>query len=109
MKDIKSFKDYMTDGYKPDYFSEYVNNLNPDKLEWFYNQVKEPLEFLVTEAYLYYKFKWIKKRNFDDLSYEIYLESLYNPEGFNFDIIKSNWEDILWNRYKNRILHNINR
>ena len=22
MKDIKSFKDYMTDGYKPDYFSE---------------------------------------------------------------------------------------
>lgn len=100
MNDINTFKDYATSIWVPDYFSEYVNSLNYEELELFYNQVKETLVFLRTGAYLIYKFKWIKDRNFTDLSKEIYLECLYNSEGFGYDIIKPEWENILYERYK---------
>ena len=105
MKSIDSFKDYLTSVFRPHYLREYVSNLDDDGLLWLYNQMKEPLEFLFDESYLYYKFKWIKDRDFDDLSYEIYVEYLCNPEFFNFTIIKPEWENILYERYKDKIRH----
>lgn len=105
MKDINTFKMYMTDCLRPEYLVDYVNGLGDKKLECFYNQVKEPMEFLVDESYFYYKFNWIRKREFKDLSLEIYIEYLCNSELFTFPIIKEEWEDILYERYKDKIRH----
>ncbi len=105
MKDINTFKMYMTDCFRPQYLIDYVNELDDKKLEWFYNQVREPMEFLVDESYFYYKFNWIRKREFKDLSLEIYIEYLCNSELFTFPIIKKEWEDILYERYKDKIKH----
>ncbi len=99
MKDVSTFKSYMTNGFKPRYLVNYVNSLNEEELNWFYEQMKEPLEFLTTESYLFYKLKWILKNKFTDLSKEIYAEYLCNPEGFTFTIIKPEWEPILEKRY----------
>ena len=99
MKDIDSFKNYMNGIFSPKYLKEYINSLDELQLEWFYNQMKEPMEFLVDEKYLFYKFKWIKDRDFTDLSKEIFIEYLCNPEGYTFPIIKEEWEDILYERY----------
>lgn len=100
MNNINTFKNYATSGLVPSYFREYVEGLDDNQLNWFYHQVKDALEFLTTEAYLIYKFKWIKDNSFNDLSKEIYLHSLYNPELFTFDIIKLEWEQILDEKYK---------
>lgn len=100
MTNVNEFKNFATSIWVPDYFREYVQSLDDEKLEWFYNQVKEVLKILISPAYLTYKFKWICKREFTDLSKEIYVEYLYNPECFDFDIIKPEWEDILADRYR---------
>ena len=38
-----------------------------------------------------YKFQWIRVREFRDLTKEIYIEYLYNPEGVKFNIFKPGW------------------
>ena len=72
------------------------------------------MEFLVDESYFYYKFNWIRKREFKDLSLEIYIEYLCNSELFTFSNYKKRmgnsralreWEDILYERYKDKIKH----
>lgn len=100
MNDVDTFKNYATSVWVPGYFSEYVSELDDIHLNWFYYQVKNALEFLTTEAYLIYKFKWIKDKPFTDLSKEIYLQYLYNSESFTFDIIKTEWEKVLEEKYK---------
>lgn len=65
--------------------------------------MKEPIEFLTDEGYLFYKFRWISKYEFDDLSKEIFLQSVFNTEGIITDIIKPGWFSILYNRYEKDI------
>lgn len=100
MSTIEEFKSYATSYRVPDYFKDYVERLDIEKLEWFYNQVKDAVEVLRIEEYLIYKFQWISKRPFTDLTKEIYLEYLYNPEMFCFEIVKPEWEKILNKRYE---------
>ena len=99
MKNINTFKSYLTASNMPHDIKEYVKELDDEKLQWFYNQAKEPLEFLTNEEYLFYKFRWIKKHDFDDLSKEIFIESLCNPECIKEPIIKAEWGDVLHQRY----------
>lgn len=101
LKTIESFRKYCNTYWLPEYLRDYVKLLNQEELVWFYNQVKEALSYLTTEAYLIYKFKWIVQRTFTDLTKEIYLESLYNPEIFYFDIIKPKSEKELEKKYEN--------
>lgn len=100
MNSINEFKNYATSIWMPDYFREYVNELDEEKLDWFYHQVKDALEFLTSADYLIYKFNWIKEYPFTDLSKEIYLHTLYNPEFFTFDLIKPECEKVLEDKYK---------
>ena len=99
MENINTFKNYLTRTNMSHDIKDYVKNLDEEKLAWFYNQVKEPLEFLTDEEYLFYKFRWIKNRDFKDLSKEIFIESLCNPECIKEPIIKADWDDILHQRY----------
>lgn len=100
MKSIEKFKRYATSCFLPEYFRQYVNALSSTDLEWFYNQVKNVLDILNDEGYLIYKFKWIRVREFRDLTKEIYIESLYNPEGIKFDIFKPGCEEKLADKYQ---------
>ena len=103
MKSIITFKNYLTQSNIPSDIREYVKDLNEEKLNWFFNQMKEPLEFLADEGYLLYKFRWISKYDFEDLSKEIFLQSIFNAEGIQLDIIKSGWISILYERYEKDI------
>ena len=101
IRTIDEFKAYATSVWVPDYFKVYVESLDEEKLEWFYNQVKDTLDVLACEEYLLYKFKWILNRPFTDLTKEIYVEYLYNPEMFKFDIIKPEYGRLLDKKYEN--------
>ena len=103
MKNVDMFKLYLTQLNKPHYIREYVNSLNESELNWFYNQMREPLEFLKEESYLFYKLQWINKYEFDDLSKEIFLQSIFNAEGNENSVIKESWLDILYERYEKDI------
>ena len=103
MKDVHSFRSYFTQSNQPHYFRGYVEGLGDNKLNWLYNQMKEPLEFLKEESYLLHKFKWINEYEFDDLSKEIFLQSIFNVEGNEEDYIKDKWYNILWERYEKDI------
>lgn len=103
MKNINTFENYLTQSNIPYDMKEYVENLDDEKLNWFYNQMKEPLEFIKDENYLFYKFRWIRKYEFKDLSKEIFLQSIFNSEGIQLDIIKDSWLSILYERYEKDI------
>ena len=103
MKSIITFKNYLTQSNIPSDIREYVKELDEQKLNWFYNQMKEPMEFLTDEGYLFYKFRWISKCKFDDLGKEIFLQSIFNAEGIELDIIKPGWLNILYGRYEKDI------
>lgn len=100
MNTIEEFKKYATCELLPNYFRNYITALSEEELSWFYNQVKEVLNILNDEGYLIYKFKWIRIREFRNLTKEIYIESLYNPEGFQFSIFKPGWEEKLAERFQ---------
>jgi len=103
MKSIITFKNYLTQSNIPSDIREYVKELAEEKLNWFYNQMKEPIEFLTDDGYLFYKFKWINKYEWDDLSKEIFLQSIFNAEGIELDIIKSGWLNVLYKKYEKDI------
>lgn len=100
MNTIEEFKRYATSNLVPEYFRNYVNDLDKDELKWFYREVKETLDIMKDEAYLIYKFQWISTREFRDLTKEIYIEYLYNPEGIKYNIFKPGWEEKLADRYQ---------
>jgi len=103
MKNVITFKNYLTQSNIPSDIKEYVKELEGEKLNWFYNQMKEPIEFLTDDGYLFYKFRWISKYDFDDLSKEIFLQAVFNAEGIEIDIIKPGWISILYDRYEKDI------
>ncbi len=100
INNIEEFKKYATSSFVPNYFKNYVNALELGELKWFYEQVKNVLAILTDEGYLIYKFQWIRVREFRDLTKEIYIEYLYNPEGVKFNIFKPGWEEKLDDKYQ---------
>jgi len=103
MENVNTFKSYLTRSNMLSDIREYVKDLDNEKLNWFYNQCQEPLKFLTDEGYLFYKFRWIRNHNFNDLSKEIFIESLCNPEGIKEPIVKEEWNNLLYKRYEKDI------
>ena len=98
MKNIYSFKNYFTQSNQPHDFREYVKSLDDNKLNWFYNQMKEPVEFIKDLSYLQYKFQWVKDS--DDLSRELFTQAVMSCEGH---LVKDKWFSILYERYEKDI------
>lgn len=100
MNNIEEFKQYSNSVFLPEYYRNYVNNLDEEELRTFYCQVSELLEIIIDENYFLYKFRWIKMKEFRDLTKEIYLQYLYNSEGIKFNIFKPGWEEKLEVKYQ---------
>ncbi|MEL7567484.1 MAG: hypothetical protein AAGU75_00395 [Bacillota bacterium] len=95
MKSLDEFKEFMAGSKVPNYVRRYCEDLDEFKWQWFYLQMKEPIEFVADVDYLFYILKWILKSNFDDLGYEVYFQSVMNPEMHPEPLIKDEWWSIL--------------
>ena len=102
MKSPDVFKEFMAGSNVPNYVRRYCEGLDEFKWQWFYFQMKEPIEFVADVDYLFYILKWILKSNFDDLGYEVYFQSVMNPEMYPEQLIKDEWWSILQKRYYER-------
>lgn len=107
MKSLDIFKEYMCNSQVPNYVRRYCDNLDEFKWQWFYNQMIEPMEFVVDTGYLFYVLKWILKYDFDDLGYAVYFQNIMNPEMWSESLIKDEWQTILDQRYQERFHNDI--
>ena len=98
MKNIHTFRNYFTQSNQPHDFRDYIKSLDENKLNRFYNQMKEPVEFIKDLSYLQYKFQWIKET--EDLSKELFLQAVFSCEG---QYIKDKWFNVLYERYEKDI------
>jgi len=99
MKSLQAFKVYMISTEAPNYVRRYCERLDKYEWLWFYEQMKEPMEFVEDTEYLFYILKWILKYDFDDLSYDVYTHYVMDPELCHDDAIKDAWMGILKERY----------
>lgn len=100
MKSITTFQEHMLHNNSGNYINRYCNQLTSMEWKLFYSQMKEPLEFIVDEKYLFYMLKWILKEPYTDLSFEVYLQVIQNPEQISEPLIKDEWMIILNTRYE---------
>lgn len=107
MKSLKSFRKFMTGYQVPNYVKRYCMRLDDHRWQWFYLQMKEPVGFVANIEYLFYTLKWILKSDFDDLAYEVYFQSIMNPEMRPEPLIKEEWWRILNKRYSERFENDI--
>jgi len=107
MRLLEKFKAQMTGPHAPNYVRRYCEDLNGQKWEWFYAQMKNAMEVAVDTDRLMYVLKWILKTDFDDLVYEVYFQDYMNPEMFPDSLIKEEWQDVLYGRYKERLMADI--
>ena len=107
MKSLGSFKSFMLGNAVPNYVKRYCIGLDEFKWQWFYFQMKEPVEFITDIDALFYILKWILKYVFDDLAYEIFFQEIMDPECRSESLIKDEWWDILQTRYKQRLTEDI--
>ena len=103
MKSLDAFKEFMAGSKAPNYVRRYCEDLDEIKWQWLYFQMKEPIEFVADVDYLFYILKWILKSNFDDLGYEVYFQSVMNPEMRPEPLIKDEWWSVLQKRYYERL------
>jgi len=99
MKSLQAFKVFMESAGAPNYVRRYCEGLDKFEWVWFYEQMKEPIEFVGDIEYLLYILKWILKHGFDDLSYAVYAHYVMDPEFCHDDAIKGTWLGILEERY----------
>lgn len=64
----------MTGSKSPNYVKRYCLRLDKFKWQWFYYQMKEPVEFIGDIECLFYILKLILKDDFDDLGYAVYFQ-----------------------------------
>lgn len=107
MKSLNSFREFMTSYQVPNYVKRYCMELDNSRWQWFYSQMKEPIEFVADVGYLFYVLKWILKNDFDDLGYEVYFQSVMNPEMRPEPLIKDEWWLVLNKRYSKRFKNDI--
>jgi len=98
MKNVHVFKNYFTKVNQPHDFREYIQGLNDDELSWFYNQIKEPVEFIKDINYLMFKLEWFKDSI--NLSKDLFIQAVMSCETH---LIKAGWISILHERYKEDI------
>jgi len=103
MKSLSVFKAHMTSPGVPNYVRRYCEYLNGQKWKWFYGQMDTALEVVDNIEYMFYVLKWILKQDFDDLTYEIYLQDYLDPEMNPASLIKDGWHKVLYERYKDRL------
>jgi len=103
MKSLPEFRAHMTSPNVPNYVRRYCEHLNGRKWKWFYEQMSIALEVVDNIEYLFYVLKWILKQDFDDLTYEIYLQDYLDPEMNPASLIKDGWHKVLCERYKGRL------
>lgn len=106
MESLNSFKSFMSGNDVPTYINRYCQDLDNRSWERFYEQMKEPLEFVKDTETLIYVLKWILKYDFDDLSYAVFFQGFMDPEGTG-DLIMDSWWQILCDRYWSRIEHDM--
>lgn len=82
---------------------DYVNKLDGKGLVRFYNQMKEPLEFITNDDFLYFYLDTIVEHKYKDLSLELYI-CYYLDKKYPDNAIKYNWIDILSKRYRKEII-----
>lgn len=97
----------MTSSKSPNYVRRYCLQLDEFKWQWFYYQMKEPVEFIVDIEYLFYILKWILKDDFDDLGYSVYFQVIMDPEMRLEPLIKDEWWTILDKRYSERLMDDL--
>lgn len=107
MNSLDTFKDFMVSNEVPSYVWRYCSVLDEYKWQWFYLQMKEPMEFVTDIDYLFYILKWILKQDFNDLSYSVFFQDIMDPECRPESLIKNKWWPILQKRYLAQ-LQNIN-
>ena len=107
MKSLVEFKRKMTSPNAPNYVRRYCEDLSGQKWEWLYAQMKGAMEISVDADRLMYVLKWILKTNFDDLVYEVYFQDYMNPEMSPDSLVKNEWQDVLHERYKERLIADI--
>lgn len=103
MKSIETFKEHMLNYRNANYINRYCKLLDEFSWKKFYDQMKEPLQFVLDEEYLFYILKWILKEPFEDLSYEVYLQITMDPEQTSGPLIKAEWKVILDERYEEKL------
>lgn len=99
MNSLDTFKDFMVSNEVPSYVWRYCSVLDEYKWQWFYLQMKEPMEFVTDIDYLFYILKWILKQDFKDLSYSVFFQDIMDPECRPESLIKNEWWPILQKRY----------
>lgn len=107
MESLELFKEFMIGSKSPNYVKRYCLQLDKFKWQWFYYQMKEPVEFVVDIEYLFYILKWILKDDFDDLGYAVYFQVIMDPEMRPKPLIKDEWLTILDKRYTERLLDDL--
>lgn len=103
MESIQVFKSYMSDEARPNHIKRFCRDLKHEQWSWFYGQMQEPASFVTDFDRLLYILKWILKYDFNDLSYEILLQEVMNPEGNLTPLIKDEWWPILCERYQSQL------
>ena len=83
----------------PPKLKSYITNLEGRELIRFYRQIKEPLEFITNDDFMYFYLDNIIEHKYKDLSLELYI-CYYLDKSYPDDVIKSNWLDKLSERYR---------
>jgi hypothetical protein len=99
MEALPGFKAYMSSEKAPSYVRRYCECLDDGEWKRFFCQCKEPLEFVADTKFFFYILKWILKTDFDDLSFEVYVQYVMDPEGRYDGTIKPEWIPRLEKRY----------
>lgn len=87
----------------PPKLKSYITKLDGNDLVRFYHQMKEPLEFITNDDFMYFYLDNIIEHKYNDLSLELYI-CYYFDKCYSDDVIKSNWLDILSERYRKEII-----
>ena len=104
MDNVFKFYFFMTKSLDiPPKLKRYITQLDGKDLVRFYYQMKEPLEFVTNDDFMYFYLDNIIEHKYKDLSLELYI-CYYLDNSYPDDVIKSNWLDILSKRYREEII-----
>lgn len=90
----------MTSDAVPNYVSRYCSGLNEIRWIWFYAQMVEVVYITDEIDYLFYILKWILKKDFHDIAYEMFCIDMLDPEVRPQSLIKAS----LWYAYSSHYL-----
>ena len=107
IENLDSFKDFILSNDIPNYVVRYCEQLNEVKWIWFYVQMMEAVMKTDELDYLFYVLKWILKTDFPDITYEMYLFDMTDPECRNESLIKENYWPMYSEQYHNRFIEDI--